>query len=185
MHVEIRRGHAERLGDAIRDECVKLLPGHYFDDAAQHVDRHAVFPHSAGLVRERDFRQLGDHFGQALPPIGDVGVDICLVDEIVPVLAVHQPRGVPQQILHDHRPALWLEGQGSFAADDVGLLDSNLQILELGQVLRDRRQQIELAFLDEHHRRNRDDRLGHRRKPEDRVDFHRDLFFAVLITDRL
>ena len=42
------------------------------------------------------------------------------MDEIVPVLAVDQTRGVPQQILHDHRPALWLEGQGPFAADDVG-----------------------------------------------------------------
>ena len=40
---------------------------------------------------------------------GDVGVDICFVDEIVPVLAIYQPRGVPQQILDDHRPALWLE----------------------------------------------------------------------------
>src|SRR5205823_4326201 len=76
------------------------------------------------------------------------------VDEIVPVLAVDQTRGVPQQILHDHRPALWLEGQGPFAADDVGLLDSNLHILELGQVLRDRRQQIELALLYEHHGRH-------------------------------
>ena len=77
-------------------------------------------------MRERYLRQLGDHFGQCLPAIRDVGVDIGLVDEIVSVLAVDEARSVPQQILHGHRPALRLEGQGPFSADDVGLLNAHL-----------------------------------------------------------
>jgi hypothetical protein len=44
---------------------------------------------------------------------------------------------------------------------------------------------IELALFDQHHRRDRDDRLGHRRQAEDRVLFHRDLLLAILVADRL
>ena len=67
----------------------------------------------------------------------------------------------------------------------LGRLSADRPVLELGQVGRDRRIEIELALFHEHHRRDAGHRLGHRRDPEDRVGLHRHLSGAILRADCL
>ena len=46
-------GHAERLPDALFQECAERLAGDLLDDQAQHVDREAVVPDRARLIEQR------------------------------------------------------------------------------------------------------------------------------------
>ncbi len=84
---------------------------------------------------------------------------------------VGQAGGVAQQVDHLHRALRRLAG--------------DLHVLEFRQVVGDRRIEIELALLDQHHRGHAGDRLGHRRDPEDRIGLQRDLAGAVMSADRL
>ena len=65
----------------------------------------------------------------------------------------------------------------------VNLLDSNLEVLELRQILGNRCQDIELALFGQHHRRHAHDRFGHRGDAEDGVGPHGKLLFAVAVTE--
>jgi hypothetical protein len=54
----------------------------------------------------------------------------------------------------------------------VILADVHLQLLELGDIARYRIVQLPLPFFVEHHHRDADHRLRHRRYAEDRVNSH-------------
>ena len=72
-----------------------------------------------------------------------------------------------QQILHRDRPF----GRDQFELPV--LLDADLRIGEFGDVFRDGVSDEQPSVLDQHHERDRDDRLGHRIDAEDRVAAHR------------
>jgi len=52
-------------------------------------------------------------------------------------------------------------------------LDRHLRIREFRNVFRERIAEQEAALLEQRHRRDRDDRLGHRMDAEDRIRLHR------------
>ena len=77
-----------------------------------------------------------------------------------------------QQVLHGDRTFGRNQRVGHLAVS-VGLRDAHLQCRKLGQELRYRIRQLETALLHEDHRRDRDQRFGHRIDPEDRILRHR------------
>ena len=82
-----------------------------------------------------------------------------------------------QQIADRHRP---LRRPGFVRAIVIDARQHDLAARELGKVFRHRIVDADLALLDEHHHRQRGDRLGHRRDPEDRVGRHRHGFRVEL-----
>ena len=98
---------------------------------------------------------------------------------------IHQSRSMPQQILHGHRASRRLKGQVRLAASWIHLLHPDLHILELRQILRDRRHHVDLALFGQHHHGDARHRLRHRENAKDAVHLHGDLFLAILITNRL
>ena len=57
--------------------------------------------------------------------------------------------------------------------DRIAVLLPDLDVLERRQVVGDRRVEVELALLNQRHRRDRNDRLGHRKDAEDGFVRHR------------
>ena len=180
-HPEARVLHLERLEQALVEEIRQALARGAFDHAAQHVGGEAVVPDRARLERERHARQLLDLLG---------GREIARV--VVLVLAVHadalqallhrrvlrdltvrEARGVAQEILHRHLPLLRHQRVGR-GARSVLARDAHLQLVEARQVLAHRIRELDRAILDQHHRRHRHQRLGHRIDAEDRFRCHLD-----------
>ena len=86
-------------------------------------------------------------------------------------LAVGQAGSMTQQVLHGHRPLR----RNDVVGRRVGRLDGNADahFVETGEEFADRVGELDAAVLDEHHRRNRGERLGHRVDAEDAVFAHR------------
>jgi len=78
-----------------------------------------------------------------------------------------------------------LEFQDGLASYGIDSLYSDFDLLELGEVLRDRRHQVDLAFFRKHHDGDRGDGFGHREDAEDSIGLHRGLGFTILIADGL
>jgi hypothetical protein len=136
-------------------------------------------------VGQRQLRQFGDELGQRVAAVANFCRAIGLVDQSVAENAVNQAGGVAQQVLDDHRPMLRLQRLDRLAVERVEFFHRHLQVGELGQILRHRGVEVELAVFDQRHRCDRDDRLGHRRQTKDCVVLHRDLVLAILVSDRL
>ena len=176
-------GQAEAAADALLDEVVERHAADRLDHAAEHVGREAVLPSAAGLVGERQGREFGDELGVAVRDAADAGRDIGLLERRAGQRRISQAGGVAQQIVHRHRLAARFGGE-SLGAGIVGI-DRDLEAGELRQIFRHRIGQDQPAFLGQHHRRHRGERLGHRRDPKHRVGGHRRAGLAVAIADRL
>ena len=136
------------------------------DNTAEHVGRHAILPHLARLMHERKRGQRLDIFGQRPVRIHDIRRLDQLLDRRRPGEAIGQPRCVPHEVLDGDRP---LERR---KIELVAVDDADLRVGEGGDVFRDRIGDEEPSLLDQHHRGDRNDRLGHRIDAEDRVVGH-------------
>ena len=183
VYVKARRRHAQRLGDTLLDDAIEVHSRDDLDNSPEDIDGHAVFPDFTRLMGERQLRQFGHHLRQSLVPVGHVGGAIGLVDQALAELAIDETGGMAQQILHRHGPFLRLHPQHGFAGFGITLLDTDLEVLELRQVLRDGRRNVELAFFSQCHCGYRNDRLGHRRDPKNRIRRHWYFLLAVLVTE--
>ena len=152
-------------------ELLQRLPGNDLDDAAEHVGGMAVAPQRAGLPRQRQPRDpLGKHL-VVERLFEQIGLRIGLLDQLAADIAVGDARGVPQQIGDRHRPARRLALECRLAV--AFALDADLHIGEGRNVGRHRIGEREAALLDQHHRRDAGDRLGHRIQREHGVGRHR------------
>ena len=55
--------HIERIKHPLLFECVERFAGNHLDDAPDHIERVAIFPKGAGLMRQRQRRQPLHQFG--------------------------------------------------------------------------------------------------------------------------
>ena len=165
----VERGlvHLQRRQDPLGQERAERLAGDDFDDPAEHVGRAAVVPFGARLAHQRHAGDDGGVFGVADLAAAQPRLLVQLLHRAVAGVVVSQPRGVPQQVLHRHRP---LHRHEFELAVDV---DADLLIRKLRNELGDGVVEDEVAVLDQHHDANRDDRLGHREDPEQAVMRHR------------
>ncbi len=160
-------GHLQRRQDALGEERAQLFPGNDFDDAAEDVGGAAVVPFGAGLAHQRQARDQGRVFGVADLAAAQPRLLIHLLHQAVTGMVVSDARGVPQQVLHGHRPPK--RHQIELAV----VLDADLLIGKFRDELRNGVAEQEMAILDQHHDAGRDDRLGHRKDAKDRIVRHR------------
>ena len=118
-------------------------------------------------MHERQRGHRLDIFGQRPVRIDDIRRLDQLLDGRCAGEAVGQARGVAHEVLDGDRP---LERR---KVELVAVDDADLHVGEGGDVFRDRIGDEQPSLLDQHHRRDRDDRLGHRIDAEDRVVGHR------------
>ena len=122
-------------------------------------------PGHARLLEERQLGDFSDKLG-----VGEIAEQPRLAVETLhgrfAGKLVCQSRRMAQQILDRDRPFGW--DQFEFPV----LLDADLRVGEFRQVLRHGVGDEQPSVLDQHHERDRDDRLGHRIDAEDRVAGH-------------
>ena len=155
--------HVERAEQAALQDLAERSAFDDFDDAPEHVGGEAVLPDLARLMHERKRGHRLDIFGQRPVRIHDVRRLDQLLDRRRAGEAVGQPRRVAHQVLDRDRP---LERR---KIELVAVGDADLHVGEGGDVFRDRIGDEKPPLLDQHHRRDRNDRLGHRIDAEDRV----------------
>ena len=148
------------------EEGVERLARHPLDHGAEHVGGNRVIPALAGREFERQLADCSNEAVQieiAVPALhlrlAIGGIDVGAVLE-----AIGEPRGVPQKVEHPHRFA-GRPGDERHAAT-AAVIDAHA--LELGQYVMDRRVDRDLALFDQHHERDRGDRLGHAGDAEQR-----------------
>ena len=178
---EARVGHVQRTEQSRREEVAEPHARRGLDDAPEDIRCEAVLEHGARLVDERRGREARDL--DVRREIAGVVVDRRLEDagglvgalhrEVLRDLAVRESGGVAEQVVHRHLA----HGRDGRVVDlrefRVGLRDADLLRAEGRQELRDRIGQLHLAVLDEHHRRDRHERLRHRVDAEDGIGRHR------------
>ncbi len=118
-------------------------------------------------MHERKPRHRLDVFGQGPVGVHDVGRLGQFLDRGHSGKAISQPRRVAHEILDRDRPLERRE------VKLVAVNDAHFHLGEGGDVFRDGIGDQEPPLLDQHHRRDRNDRLGHRIDAEDRVVAHR------------
>ena len=149
----------------------------------------AVLPERARLVVQRQFGDPLGELGEIEIAGIDLGVPIGLADQAVAIEAVGDAGGVRHQIVYRHRPVRRHQFERLGAV--VGLLlDADLHIGEGRNVFRDGIVELDRAVLDQLHRDDGGDRLGHREQAEDRLVGDRRLADDVLhaegfVVDRL
>jgi hypothetical protein len=173
---DMKRGvlHAERIEQPLLEHLQQRLAFHHLDHAAKHVGRMAILPDRARLLRER---QRGDLFGEGLVAQTsrlEVRLRVPGVDKALAGVPVGDARGVPQQVLDDDRSAQRREIEHGLAVA-AGFFHADFRERETRDVPGDRLVQRELALIDQHHRHERGDRLGHRIDSKQRVRRHRRL----------
>ena len=113
--------------------------------------------------------------------IEHVDVRVHLVDRGAAEHAVGEAAGVRHQLAHRHR--VIRRDLRDRAVLRIHFRD--LEVRELGNVLRHRIVELPLAFLEQHHHRDAGDRLGHRVDAEDRVLLHRRAALQVALAGGL
>ena len=110
-HPECRVAHLQRFEHALVEKVRETLAGRGFDDAAEQIDRHAVFPHRARLMREwrlgepldllrrRELARVVVANAREVEPCLDISIPDRSVNGD---LAVGQSRRMAKQILHRH-----------------------------------------------------------------------------------
>ena len=153
-------------------ELVERLTGSHLDDTREDIDGETVVPDLARLMGKWKPGQAGDEVGESFVPAIHAGSAIKAFVKLVYLGAIDtidQAGGMAQQILDRHRALLRLKRETGLAGHRVFGVDADHHVLEFGQILVDRRCEIELALLDQHHGGDAGDRLGHRGNPEDRI----------------
>ncbi len=166
--------HAQRLEDPRLEELVERLPGGDLDDPRQGVDagQAAVPPARAGLEVEREPRRTGSRPRPASRPPRPAGAAPARASS-----APSPPLSRPEVCVI--RSRIVISRSAATSSTSPLLLDGDLHPLELGDELRDRVGQADLALLDQHQDRDAGDRLGRRGHAEDRVRAHRRLRLDV------
>ena len=148
-------------------DFAEAASGDDLDDAPEHVGRMAVFPDLAGLMLQRQGGERLDVLGRAPVLAHRRG----RVDELLHPRnageAVGEAGGVAHQVLDGDRA---LERD---EVEPVAVLDADLRLGEGGDVLGQRIGNHQPPFLDQRHRRDRDDRLGHGIDAKNSVGGHR------------
>ncbi len=167
-NVEAGVFHAERGEDVVAVEVGQRLAGELFDDVALDVHGHAVGPSVAGLIEERDLRQLVNHLLQVLDvACAWLKFAVHAVDGRVGV-AIGEAGGVGHELAHGGR-VVGL-GEKHFAGGVEAVED--LEVRELGDELRDGVGGEPLALFVEDHHGDAGDGLGHGVVAEDGVFGH-------------
>jgi hypothetical protein len=153
------------------------------DHLSEHVEPETVVPRFAGMIQERQGRELVHELRAAHRGARSrAAAWIELVHGRISACAIDQAGGVHHQVAQRDRLP-----RGHLAGDRLALLVElgDLHVGELREVLRQRVVDQQLAALMQLQRRERDHRLGHRRDVEDRVLGHRDARRLVAETERL
>ena len=179
-HLKSGIDHFQRLEDAFGEKTVQRLSGSDFDDTAEHVSGVAVLPGGSRLELQRQLGERAAEIGKHPFLREDVGIFVHLLHRVQGAEhAVCQAGSVAQQVLHGDLP-FRVDQREHRLAFAVGRFDADFHVFELGNVFRHRLLQAEPAFLDQHHRGDADDRLGHGIEAEDRIGAHRDFPVPVL-----
>ena len=160
-------------------KALEALAGDDLDDAAENVGGAAVVPLRARLAHQRHAGDQRGVLGVADLAAAQPRLLIQLLHQAVAGVIVGDARGVAQQVLYRHLP---------LERDEVELavvLDADLLVGKFRDEFRDGIAEQEMAVLDQHHDADRDDRLGHREDPEDRVVRHRRAGRRALPAERL
>ena len=185
--------HPEGDEQALAQEIAEAFSRGSFHHAPEDVGGQAVLPDGARLVRQRGARQAGhligwrERSGIEFGAVGleQPGLDVGVLHRLVRGdLAVGEPRGMPQQVLDSHVALGGSRGVGGPGEFRIGVGDAHLESGEFRQVLRHRVGQLQATVLEQQHRRNRDQRLGHRVDPEHGIARHRGPVCRVAHTDR-
>ena len=154
--------HPQRLEDVLPENLLQAGVAQGLDDAAEPVGIDAVGPSRARVVDQwrsesGELLVLGGFAQQGVPD------------------AIAEPGRVRQQVA---------DGHGRARLPQPRLARSRVEAFqhprrELGKVRRDGRVELELAFVDELHRRDGGYRLGHRREAEHRIEAHIDAITDV------
>ena len=144
--------HPERLEDADAAEVVERSARHGGDDGSEDRGARSVGEALARIVQQRDVRPALRSVVDLREPrveerVGDAG-------------------GVRQQIANRHRPRRRPRRPRAVRSVEPG---EHAQTIELRQIRRGRRVDLDRAVLHEHHHGERRDRLRHRCDAEDRV----------------
>ena len=160
--------HRQRVEDALLQEALERLPGDHLDHPRQQFQRGAVVAEARPRVGGQ--RHVAHALGKAAQVGRAVRVDAFHQRDrrLVALAAGRVTGGVSEQRMQGDR----LVGRTQFRRIG-GAADQHLRRGEAGQVARQRILQRELAFLHQHHHRDRGHRLGHRVDAEDRVPAHR------------
>ena len=159
--------HAERLKNASSENVAQFPTRNHLDDAAEHVGRDAVFPNLSRLMYAAAGRRAPPYAPPAFCPGSDVRGRDQLLHLRVSGESVSQSGRVTHQILDRDWPLERNE------IEPVAVLHPDLRLREGGDIFGQGIRDQHPPLLDQHHRRHRDDRLGHRIDSEDRVGRHR------------
>ena len=155
----VERGvrHAERAEYARLQDLAEARVGDDLDDAAEHIGREAIFPHRARRVHQRKGGEPLHRFGRVQRNVDQIGRQHFSLDFGRPREAVAEARGVAHEVVDGHFPprfgGLCLSKGGNEFRDGVG--------------------QEQPPVLDERHRGDADDGLGHRIDAIERVERRR------------
>ena len=169
VDVESGVGHPERLPDDVGEMAAEALADDLLDDRGENVEGFGVFEHGPGLIDER---QLGDrvdelgarlHARQRRAAWVEVGNGASRIRSS----AVGEARGVPQEVVDADRTLL------RFVLDFARRVPGgDLHRGEVGKIIGEPAIERQPAMLGQRQHPDRRHDLGHRRKPEDRIDPH-------------
>ena len=161
--------HPQRAKDVGREIGPQRHPRNPRHDDAAQIGCNRVVPARTGIEFERQLGQLGDKFVVVvLAPDIHITFAISSIDVGAVLKTIGKAGRVAHQI-HDPRRRCGRTGHERAGAPATG---ENADVLELGEIFRDRLAKRDLALLDKLHQRDRRDRLGHRHDPENRIIGH-------------
>ena len=141
--------------------ALRRFAGDDLDDAAEDVGGAAVIPLGARLAQQRQARDQRGVFGIADLAAAQPRLLIQLLHQAVAGMIVGDARGVPQQVLDRDRP------RQRHQIELAVVLDADLLVGKFRNEFGDGIVEQEMAFLEQHHDADRDDRLGHGEDAED------------------
>jgi len=144
-------------------------------DHTQQIDGVAVGDPSAGLMHQRQLRQLPQ---PGVRPLIERQPHVSLRDRAGHRESVGQAAGVGQQILDQDRPVHRVR-----PVQRTVRIVEHLHVGQFRGPAHDRIFQRELALVDQAHHRGDRDRLGHRRDAEQGVPLHRQARVDVPVPD--
>jgi len=165
-------GEGDKLEEAERIE--QLFPldpeqgfsGRDLHDPRQHVGGMAVLPERARLVVQRQFCDPLGELGEIEIAAVEIRGRIGLADQAIAIEAISDAGGVAHQVENGRRPP-WRHQFKCLGAVRGYFFHTDFDVGEGWNVFRDGLVELDLAILDQCHRDNRGDRLGHREQSKD------------------